>query len=662
MINVGILAKIRRMHLREGMSLREVSRCTGLSRNTIRRWLRQPEMTEPQYPTHKSPSKVDAWGDLLVSWLKTDSHRIKRERRTAKAMYEALRTQGYDGGYGRICAFIRRWRQEQSDSPQRTAYVPLSFALGEAFQFDWSCEYVFVGGLRRRLGVAHIKLCASRAFWLVAYYAQSHEMLFDAHARAFAAFGGVPRRGIYDNMRTAVDKVGLGKNRTVNARFHAMCGHYLFEAEFCNRAAGWEKGIVEKNVQDRRRQLWREAAERRWTSLEELNDWIGSRCKAAWEDMHHPQWPELTIAEVQQDEQMQLMPTPRPFDGYVEQPVRVSATGLIHFHRNRYSVPTEYAHRVISLRIYPAQLVMAADGQEIARVSRSFERYQTLAKLANHCAKKDLAGTTGVCDFGKLANTELELLFREIDVGEVWGVGRRVLARLQEMGIDTVKALRDADPAFIRTQFSVVLERTVRELRGESCLALEELAPAKQQIMNSRSFGQYVYELEDLREAVAHHISKAAEKLRSQASVAGAVQVMIRTNPFSVKEPQYQRAVTVPLPEPSDDTRELASWALRVLERIYQPGYAYQKAGVMLLDLQQRDQQQSDLFCNTERTQRGTAMMEVMDAINARWGSEALKVAIAGSHQATQRWGMRRNYKSPAYTTNGQELPIVLAR
>jgi len=116
------------------------------------------------------------------------------------------------------------WKQEQSDSPRRAAYVPLAFALGEAFQFDWSCEYVFVGGLRRRLEVAHTKLCASRAF---------------------AAFGGIPRRGIYDNMCTAVDKVGRGKERTVNVRFHAMCGHYLFEPEFCNQAAGWEKGIVE---------------------------------------------------------------------------------------------------------------------------------------------------------------------------------------------------------------------------------------------------------------------------------------------------------------------------------------------------------------------------------------------------------------------------------
>jgi hypothetical protein len=256
--------------------------------------------------------------------------------------------------------------------------VPLTFALGEAFQFDWSCEHAFVGGLKRGGWKWRIPSCAPRrAFWLVAYPSQSHEMLFDAHARAFAAFGGVPRRGIYDNMKTAVDKVGRGKERTVNARFHAMCGHYLFDAEFCNVAAGWEKGIVEKNVQDRRRQIWREAGERRWPDLDTLNAWLAEQCRAAWEAMAHPEWPALTLAELLQDEQMQLMPNPRPFDGYVEQPVRVSATALIHFQRNRYSVPTRTRPPRGEPAHLPAELVVVADGEVVARHARSFERHQT---------------------------------------------------------------------------------------------------------------------------------------------------------------------------------------------------------------------------------------------------------------------------------------------
>jgi len=373
---VGMLAKIRRMHFRDGMSLREVSRRTGLSRNTVRGWLRRPEVVEPKFQARRTVSVVDEWADLLGTWLRTDSHRGKRERRTAKAMFEAIRALGFRGSYGRVSAFVRRWKAEQN-APQRSAFVPLTFELGEAFQFDWSCEYLFVGGLRRRLEVAHVKLAASRAFWMVAYPSQAHEMLFDAHARAFGAFGGVPRRGIYDNMKTAVDQVGRGKERTVNARFQALCGHYLFEPEFCNRAAGWEKGIVEKNVQDRRRQVWREAAERRWTDLEALNAWLAERCRATWEEMRHPQWPELTLAEVWQDESLRLMPMPRAFDGYTELPARVSATALVHLQRNRYSVPTQFAHRVVSLRIYPTELIVIADGREIARHRRSFERDHT---------------------------------------------------------------------------------------------------------------------------------------------------------------------------------------------------------------------------------------------------------------------------------------------
>ena len=377
MITVGMFAKIRRMHFREKLSIREIERRTNLSRNTIRKWLREPAMTEPRYPEREGKSVVDAYADQIRTWIQTDSHRARRDRRTARVMFQAIQAQGYSGGYGRVCALVRRLQQELAQAPSRKAFVPLAFAHGEAFQFDWSCEYAWIGGLRRRLEVAHCKLASSRAFWLVAYPSQSHEMLFDAHTRSFAAFGGIPRRGIYDNMKTAVDKVGKGKERNVNARFEAMCGHYLFEPEFCNRAAGWEKGIVEKNVQDRRRQIWVAAADMRWNSLAQLNDWLAENCRQSWEDMAHPEWPEMKVAEVLQDERLQLMPVPKPFDGYVEQPVRVSSTSLIHFQKNRYSVPTPYAHRVVSLHIYPTELVVVADNEEIARHERVFDRYIT---------------------------------------------------------------------------------------------------------------------------------------------------------------------------------------------------------------------------------------------------------------------------------------------
>ncbi len=147
------------------------------------------------------------------------------------------------GSYSRVTDYIRAWRANAGKAIK--AFVPLKFELGEAFQFDWSEEGLVVGRIYRRMQVSHMKLCASRAFWLVAYPSQGHEMLFDAHTRSFAALGSVARRGIYDNMRTAVDKVKKGKGRTINARFAVMCAHYLFDADFCNVASGWEKGIVE---------------------------------------------------------------------------------------------------------------------------------------------------------------------------------------------------------------------------------------------------------------------------------------------------------------------------------------------------------------------------------------------------------------------------------
>ncbi len=166
-------------------------------------------------------------------------------------MHADLAALGYDGSYNRVAAFARDWkaaRQQEQKTCGRGVFVPLAFLAGEAFQFDWSEDWAIIGGERTKLQVAHFKLSHSRAFVLRAYPQQTHEMLFDAHNHAFRVLGGVPRRGIYDNMRTAVDKIGRGKERQVNARFSAMVSHFLFEAEFCNPASGWEKGQIEKNV------------------------------------------------------------------------------------------------------------------------------------------------------------------------------------------------------------------------------------------------------------------------------------------------------------------------------------------------------------------------------------------------------------------------------
>jgi DNA polymerase V len=284
---------------------------------------------------------------------------------------------------------------------------------------------------------------------------------------------------------------------------------------------------------------------------------------------------------------------------------------------------------------------------------------KTLAKLANHCAKKQLAGDNGVCDFTGLTDTDLGTLFERIPINEVWGVGRQLTAKLNTMGIQTVRQLRDADARMIRARFSVVLERTVQELRGTSCMDLEEVVPDRQQIISSRSFGTLIDDLEDLEEAVASYTARAAEKLRRQDSLAGAVQVMIRTNVFKPEAPQYQKAVTVPLPEATADTRILTRWTLRVLRRIYRAGYGYHKAGIALLDIRPRANQQFGLFVPDDLVQtRNQRLMGTLDAINGRYGRGVLRLAAEGIEKP---WQMRRGNLSPCYTTEWKGLARVCA-
>ena len=385
MITMEMMGKVRRMKLRDQLSNSEIAKRTGLSRNTVKKWLKAPGDEAPKYRRVAGKTKLSEFEGTLVQALKADLHRPKHARRTARALFAQLQAQGYRGGYSRLTDFIRDWREQEGKTATK-AFVPMSFEFGEAFQFDWSEEGLLIGGVYHHMQVSHLKLCASRAFWLVAYPSQAHEMLFEAHARAFAVFGGVTKRGIYDNMKTAVDKVGDGKKRTINARFETMTGHYLFDPEFCNRAAGWEKGIVEKNVQDRRRGIWREASERRWNSLEELNAWLQKACVEAWEHLQHPEWVHMTVADVYQDERLRLMPNPRPFDGYIEHPARVSSTSLISFQRNRYSVPCEWVNAMVSVRVYHDHLMVVSPDGEFIRIKRCFERDQTIYDWTHYIA------------------------------------------------------------------------------------------------------------------------------------------------------------------------------------------------------------------------------------------------------------------------------------
>ena len=374
---MDMIGKIRRLRSRGKKSEREIARMTGLSRNTVAKWLEGPLEGAPKYRREKRPGKLTAFHEAIELALKADAHRPRHERRTARALHAEIRSAGYSGGYSRVTDFIRAWREGKGQAISVSAFVPLTFEFGEAFQFDWSEEGLFVGGIYYRLQVSHMKLCASRAFWLVAYPSQGHEMLFDAHTRSFAALGGVPRRGIYDNMKTAIDKVKKGKGRTVNKRFAVMCAHYLFDADFCNVASGWEKGVVEKNVQDSRRRIWIDATKLRFGSFTELNAWLADRCRSLWSEVRHPEHKQFSVSEMLEHERAELMPMPAPFDGYVEKPARVSSTCLVSIARNRYSVPCEWVGQRVSTRLYPGSVAVVADDQMVARHERLAGEGQT---------------------------------------------------------------------------------------------------------------------------------------------------------------------------------------------------------------------------------------------------------------------------------------------
>ena len=369
---MAMYAKIRRMHFREHLTISEIQRRTSLSRNTIKKWLKGDE--GPHQQRRNRDSKLTPFEPLLKLALETDAHRPKRDRRTAKRLLEDIRQKGYTGGYSQLTDFIRRCR-EHTVITGKSAFVPLKFQLGEAFQFDWSEEWLVIGGIHRKILAAHTKLCASRAFLLSGYPTQSHEMLFDAHTRAFTALGGVPKRGIYDNMKTAVDKVSKGNGRIVNTRFFAMTAHYLFDPDFCNVASGWEKGVVEKNVQDSRRRVWMDAKAQHFGSFDELNVWLEVRCRALWLEVQHPD-AGITVADALEQEQIYLMPMPTPFDGYVEVLARVSSTCLVTVQRNRYSVPCHLANHKVAIHLYPARIEVSSENAIVACHTRLLERDQ----------------------------------------------------------------------------------------------------------------------------------------------------------------------------------------------------------------------------------------------------------------------------------------------
>ena len=375
MIGVDLIGQIRRAFFEQRRAIKEISRELRVSRATVRKVVRS-DRTAFKYAREVQPApKLGEWIEPLTKILEEEATLPKRERRSTQRLFEELRGRGYDGAHDSVHRFVKEWREERARVPAQ-AFVPMSFAPGDAYQFDWSHETITLQGLPLVIKAAHMKLSHSRMPFVRVYFRETQELVFDAHDQAFAFYGGVCRRGIYDNMKTAVEAIFIGKARQYNRRFLQMCSHHLIEPVACTPASGWEKGQVENQVGNLRDLLF--LPKPRVQSLVELNAWLADQCIAYAKRTKHPEFKDRTIWEVFQEEQANLMELRGPFDGFVEKAVRASTTCLIMADHNRYSVDARAAGRMVLVRSHAERIVVLLGDEIVAQHSRQFRRDQVI--------------------------------------------------------------------------------------------------------------------------------------------------------------------------------------------------------------------------------------------------------------------------------------------
>jgi transposase len=374
MLVVETIARIRREYFVKKKSIKEIVRDVKVSRNTVRKVVRSGA-TAFSYDRGVQPMpKLGPWRDDLDRMLEANEAKGKRERLTLMRIFEDLEALGYGGGYDAVRRYAKTWGRRRSSSLAE-AYVPLVFAPGEAYQFDWSHEYVVLAGVTTKVKVAHVRLCHGRMFFVRAYPRESQEMVFDAHDRAFRFFAGACRRGIYDNMKTAVETVFVGKDRLYNRRFLQMCGHYLVEPVACTPGAGWEKGQVENQIGTIRGRFF--TPRLRFKTYDELNAWLLDQCVAYAKRHPHPTFKDRTIWQVFEDERPSLVAYRGPFDGFHAVTASVSKTCLVRFDGNRYSVAARTVGRPVEVQAYADRIVIRQDGEIVGEHARRFGRDQT---------------------------------------------------------------------------------------------------------------------------------------------------------------------------------------------------------------------------------------------------------------------------------------------
>jgi transposase len=375
MLIVETIGRIRREHLVKGKSIKEIARDLKISRNTVRRILRSGE-TSFSYEREVQPRpRLGRWKADLDRMLTTNAGKAPRERLTLIRLFEELRALGYEGGYDAVRRYARTWSREHA-SQTAAVFVPLSFAPGEAYQFDWSHEIVVMNSVTVTVKVAHVRLCHSRMMFFRAYPRETQEMVFDAHERAFAFFKGACTRGIYDNMKTAVDTIFVGKDRQYNRRFLQMCSHHLVDPVACTPASGWEKGQVENQVGLVRERFF--TPRLRVKTYDELNAWLLDKSIAYAKAHPHPERSDQTVWEAFEEERPNLVRYRGRFDGFHALPASVSKTCLVRFDNNKYSVNASAVGRPVEIHAYADRIVIRQDGRAVAEHARHHGRGETI--------------------------------------------------------------------------------------------------------------------------------------------------------------------------------------------------------------------------------------------------------------------------------------------
>jgi transposase len=353
MLVVETIAKIRRAYFVQQKTIKAICRELRVSRKVVRKVLRS-EATEFRYERGEQPHpRIGPWREALDKLLASNEAKPRRERLTLIRIFEALRERGYEGGYDAVRRYARVWQRDRSVSSVG-AFIPLSFAPGEAYQFDWSHEVVLINGTTVMVKVAHVRLCHSRMLFARAYPRETQEMVFDAHDRAFAFFKGACTRGIYDNMKTAVETILVGRERAYNRRFLQMCSHYLVDPVACNPASGWEKGQVENQVGLVRERFF--TPRLRVKSYDELNAWLLDRCVAYAKAHPHPEQRDQTVWQMFEAERH----------------------SLVQFDKNKYSVSACAVGRPVEIRAYADRIELRQDGRVVGDHRRCFGRERTV--------------------------------------------------------------------------------------------------------------------------------------------------------------------------------------------------------------------------------------------------------------------------------------------